>query len=113
MSPPPAEATVPANPATPNGITLDTPRKNPDLDVRSVVLGDVHFKTWYPSFYPDELVGKRLDRLYVCKWCFKYCNDVGPYLVHLVRLLLVSPFLPHFESQHLAAGAERMRVSDA
>ena len=67
-----------------NGAALDTPRKNPDLDVRSVVLGDVHFKTWYPSFYPDELVGKRLERLYVCKHCFKYSKDVTEYLLHVV-----------------------------
>ena len=56
-----------------------------DLNIKSVVLGDVSFKAWYPSFYPDQLVGGELDSLYVCKCCFKYSKDVMPYLVHIVR----------------------------
>ncbi len=60
--------------------------KPADLNIRSVVLGDISFKTWYPSFYPEELVGRNLDRLYVCQWCFKYSKDVMPYLAHIVRI---------------------------
>ena len=53
-------------------------------NVQNVVLGDVLFKTWYPSFYPEELVGKDVERLYVCRWCFKYCKDLAPYIAHKV-----------------------------
>jgi len=60
--------------------------KPADLNIRSVVLGDICFKTWYPSFYPEELVGREVERLYVCQWCFKYSKDVIPYLAHIVRI---------------------------
>lgn len=55
-------------------------------NVLNVVLGDIVFKTWYPSFYPEELVGKEIERLYVCPWCFKYTKDVKPFLAHFVCL---------------------------
>lgn len=58
--------------------------KPADLNIRSVVLGDISFKTWYPSFYPEELVGREVERLYVCQCCFKYSKDVLPYLAHIV-----------------------------
>ena len=64
--------------------------------VNHVVLGDVLFKTWYPSYYPDELVGKEVDRLYICQWCFKYSREVIPYLDHLVQdssFVLIAPML--------------------
>lgn len=53
--------------------------------VHHVVLGDALFKTWYPSYYPDELVGKEVERLYVCQWCFKYSREIMPYLGHVVQ----------------------------
>ena len=59
--------------------------KPADLNVRNVVLGDILFKTWYPSFYPEELVGREIERLFVCQWCFKYSKDLMPYLAHTVR----------------------------
>ena len=62
--------------------------KPADLNVRNVVLGDILFKTWYPSFYPEELIGRELERLFVCQWCFKYSKDLMPYLSHTVRTLL-------------------------
>ncbi|MCJ1282826.1 hypothetical protein MMC26_002152 [Xylographa opegraphella] len=55
-------------------------------NVLNVVLGDIMFPTWYPSFYPEELVGKDTDRLYVCQWCFKYSKEVVPFLTHVVSL---------------------------
>ena len=69
------------------------PHPNPDpalkaatsRNVLNVVLGETPFKTWYPSFYPDDLVGPDIDPLYVCRWCFKYSKDVAPYLLHAVR----------------------------
>jgi len=48
-----------------------------------VVLGDMRFKTWYPSFHPEELVGRETETLYVCQWCFKYACDMRQYLTHL------------------------------
>ncbi|KZF21786.1 hypothetical protein L228DRAFT_261915 [Xylona heveae TC161] len=52
-------------------------------NIRNVVLGDLLFRTWYPSFYPDDLVGRDLERLYVCRWCFKYSRELIPFLRHL------------------------------
>lgn len=57
-------------------------------NVLNVVLGDTLFKTWYSSFYPEELVGKHTERLYVCEWCFKYAVKVEDYVAHRVRLSL-------------------------
>ena len=53
-------------------------------NVHNVVLGDILFKTWYPSYYPEELVGRDLERLYVCQWCFKYSKELMPFLGHVV-----------------------------
>ncbi|MCJ1387912.1 hypothetical protein MMC18_000755 [Xylographa bjoerkii] len=52
-------------------------------NILNVVLGEILFPTWYPSFYPEELVGKDTDRLYVCPWCFKYSKEVVPFLAHV------------------------------
>ena len=54
-------------------------------NIMNAVLGDTLFQTWYPSFYPEELVGRDAERLYVCRWCFKYSKEVLPYLTHTVR----------------------------
>ncbi|KAK7727434.1 SAS complex subunit [Botryosphaeria dothidea] len=51
-------------------------------NVLNVVLGDLLVKPWYPSFYPEELVGRRVERLYVCQWCFKYSKELIPFLGH-------------------------------
>lgn len=62
-----------------------------DRNVHNVVLGDILFPTWYPSFYPEELVGSRVERLYVCQWCFKYSKELMPFIAHTVcvrRILL-------------------------
>ncbi|KAF1985708.1 hypothetical protein K402DRAFT_413038 [Aulographum hederae CBS 113979] len=56
------------NPTTPN--------------ILAVVLGDLWIKPWFPSFYPEELVGLKVDRLYVCQWCFKYAREVGVWIGH-------------------------------
>lgn len=58
-----------------------------DRNVQNVVLGDIFFKTWYPSFYPEELVGRDTERLYVCRWCFKYSKEVMPFSAHVVTKL--------------------------
>lgn len=51
-------------------------------NIKEVVLGDLWIKPWFPSFYPEELVSRECDRLYVCKWCFKYTVDLAAYLGH-------------------------------
>ncbi|KAJ9291616.1 hypothetical protein DTO021C3_973 [Paecilomyces variotii] len=53
-----------------------------ERNVKHVVLGDLLFKTWYQSIYPEELVPKNTDRLYVCRWCFRYSCDVHAYAGH-------------------------------
>ncbi|EER44245.1 histone acetyltransferase Tip60 [Histoplasma capsulatum H143] len=55
---------------------------SPDRNVKSVVLGNIRFKTWFHSLYPEELVGKDTDRIYVCRWCFRYSCDKDAYLGH-------------------------------
>jgi len=64
--------------ASPNGHD----RKPVDLNIHNVALGDTLFKAWYPSFYPEEIVGKDLDTLHVCRWCFKYSKELVPFLTH-------------------------------
>lgn len=54
-----------------------------DPNVLNVVLGTMLIKPWYPSFYPEELVGRTVDRLYVCQWCFKYSKELMPFLGHV------------------------------
>jgi hypothetical protein len=59
----------------------------PVLNVHDVVLGSLIIKPWFSSEgYPEELVGKNVDRLYVCQWCFKYTKELVGFLRHLVRL---------------------------
>jgi hypothetical protein len=70
----------------PTRASVTASKAKADRNVHHVVLGDILFQTWYPSFYPDELVGRELDRLYVCQWCFKYSKDLMPFLAHVVRL---------------------------
>jgi len=60
----------------------DSPPLPLEPNVKEVVLGDLWIKPWFPSFYPEELVGQTSDRLYVCKWCFKYTKDLAAYLGH-------------------------------
>ena len=54
-------------------------------NVLNVVLGNLLIKPWYPSFYAEDLVGKVVDRLYVCQACFRYSRELMPYLAHMVR----------------------------
>ncbi|RYP17561.1 hypothetical protein DL765_004450 [Monosporascus sp. GIB2] len=83
-----------------------TPRSDRNID--KVVLGDICFKAWYPSYYGKEVLGdvsgnaagskdigarmvggggKRdppvLDRLYVCPCCFKYSKELVTWWEHV------------------------------
>jgi hypothetical protein len=63
-----------------------TPKKSPtEPNVLNVVLGNIQIKPWYPSFYPEDLVGRKAERLYVCESCFRYSKELMPYLAHRVR----------------------------
>ena len=73
-----------ANPSAITSPLAASKRLDRKPDIHHIVLGDILFNTWYPSFYPDELVGKELDRLYVCQSCFKYTKEQQQYLAHLV-----------------------------
>jgi histone acetyltransferase HTATIP len=77
-----------------NGITtasaLNTPQK-PSVtpNVLEVVFGSLLIKPWYPSFYPEQTVGRKVERLYVCQWCFKYSKELMGFLGHLVCFSLI------------------------
>lgn len=81
-----AVSTVPS--AAPRG--LQSPHRTPNKaalnpNVTNVVLGNLHIKPWYPSFYPEDLVGgRKADWLYVCQWCFKYTSEIMKYSAHCV-----------------------------
>jgi len=59
----------------------DKPSATPN--VLEVVFGSLLIKPWYPSFYPEELVGRKVERLYVCQWCFKYTKELTGFIKHL------------------------------
>ncbi len=56
-------------------------------NVLEVVFGSLLIKPWYPSFYPEELVGRKVERLYVCQWCFKYSKELTGFIKHMVSAL--------------------------
>ncbi|KAL5114412.1 SAS complex subunit [Pleosporales sp. CAS-2024a] len=63
---------------------LKTPSK-PSVtpNVLEVVFGSLLIKPWYPSFYPESIVGRKVERLYVCQWCFKYSKELMAFLGHM------------------------------
>jgi histone acetyltransferase HTATIP len=60
-------------------------------NVLEVVFGSLLIKPWYPSFYPEQIVGRKVERLYVCQWCFKYSKELISFLGHLVCPSISSP----------------------
>jgi len=51
-------------------------------NVKEVILTDLRIEAWYPSFYPEDLVGRVVDRLFVCTWCFRYSTQLMPFMEH-------------------------------
>lgn len=47
------------------------------------MLGNLHVKPHYPSFYPNI---NKTEWLYVCQWCFKYTHEIMKYSAHCVRV---------------------------
>jgi histone acetyltransferase HTATIP len=62
------------------------PKPSVTPNVLEVVFGSLLIKPWYPSFYPEQTVGRKVERLYVCQWCFKYSKELMGFLGHLVRV---------------------------
>ncbi|KAA8646065.1 hypothetical protein EYZ11_001918 [Aspergillus tanneri] len=62
--------------------TLSHAKSPVNRNVKHVVLGDLLFQTWYQSIYPEDLVSKDTNRLYVCRWCFRYSCDTNSYARH-------------------------------
>ncbi|PKS11223.1 hypothetical protein jhhlp_002984 [Lomentospora prolificans] len=78
-----------------------------ERNIDKVVLGNICFKTWYPSYYGKDVLGETssrseasssgskshprrerdpspmLDRLYVCPCCFKYSKELVMWLEHV------------------------------
>lgn len=84
------------------------PTPKADRNIDRVALGDICFKTWYPSYYSKEVLGDTsgntgprepgngakigggkkekeavLDRLYVCPCCFKYSKELVSWTEHV------------------------------
>jgi hypothetical protein len=77
--------------AQPSQPVLTSPRQTNSVpssspmppNIANVVLGNLHIKPWYPSFYPEELIGgRRAEWLYVCRWCFKYTPEIVKFVGH-------------------------------
>ncbi|TKA60581.1 hypothetical protein B0A55_11150 [Friedmanniomyces simplex] len=70
----------PLNILSPNR-TPNKPQMEPN--VANVVLGNLHVKPWYPSFYPEDMVsGRKTEWLYVCQWCFRYTSEIVKFSAH-------------------------------
>jgi hypothetical protein len=63
-----------------------------ERNIDNVVFGDVMFKSWYPSWYPKEIIGEKalngdgkgivVQTLYVCNRCFAYAKVVEDWVRH-------------------------------
>lgn len=65
-----------------------------ERNIDNVVFGDIQFKSWYPSWYPTEIIGEKalsanvkpvgitVPTLFVCKKCFGYSKVVQDWLTH-------------------------------
>lgn len=100
----PSEAPPHTSPDTAKKHTQTT-----DRNIDKVVLGDICFRTWYPSYYNKDVLGDAprpangpaaggagkapkkaerdaspvLDRLYVCPRCFKYSKELVTWWEHV------------------------------
>ncbi|EEQ30592.1 SAS complex subunit [Microsporum canis] len=66
----------------PNSKPSQTLKDHVNQNVKQVVLGNLQFKAWFDSRYPEELVRPGDGTLYVCRWCFRYTCDKQAYLSH-------------------------------
>ncbi len=79
-----------ANMASASPLNILSPNRSStkpqEPNVANVVIGNLHIKPWYPSFYPEDMVGgRKTEWLHVCQWCFRYTSKVESYSAHCVR----------------------------
>ncbi|TKA30438.1 hypothetical protein B0A50_02665 [Salinomyces thailandicus] len=83
-------STMAATMSSVSSATVLSPNRTPNRPpasmqgtVANLFLGNLYVKPWYPSFYPEELVGgRKTDALYVCQWCFRYTPEIMKYSAH-------------------------------
>ena len=109
----PDVASMTSTPSTPALKPSQKPPSGPN--VLEVVFGSLLIQPWYPSFYPEELVGRRVERLYVCQWCFKYSKELVGFIGHLVSFRTDTRWIEKLMSvesmssaQYTPAGRERL-----
>lgn len=79
----------PSASAKPDTATSKKQKKTGEVLVKEVILGNMAMTPAHGANYPVELVGKDVEKLYVCEFCFKYTDDVAKIVGHSV-----SPLLP-------------------
>lgn len=62
-------------------------------NIDMVVFGDIAFRSWYPSWYPKEIIGEQaligeskgivVERLNICPKCFAYSKEMVSWLQHV------------------------------
>ncbi|ORY58721.1 acyl-CoA N-acyltransferase [Pseudomassariella vexata] len=113
-----------------------TPRSDRNID--KVVLGNICFRAWYPSYYDNRVLGDvsgnaggkdngggatkigggkkdkevLLDRLYVCPCCFKYSRELVSWSEH-VRLCESKAEIPGKKIYIHPKGKRKVKVSAA
>lgn len=113
MGPAPMVITPVLPPKPPTLPVSDRPPPRTDRNIDKVVLGNLCFRTWYPSYYGKEVLGATsgnakggskdglldaagkgpskkekdglpmLERLYVCPSCFKYAKELVAWWGHV------------------------------
>lgn len=114
---------TPVFPPKPPGQMPERPPLRADRNIDKVVLGNICFRTWYPSYYGKEVLGDSigtvkggskdgakdsggksaskkdrdhhpmLERLYVCPSCFKYSKELVAWWGH-VRVCEQKDYVP-------------------
>lgn len=74
----------PSASAKPDTATSKKQKKSGEVLVKEVILGSVVMTPAHGANYPVELVGKEVEKLYVCEFCFKYTDDVSKIVGHSV-----------------------------
>ncbi|KAJ4862018.1 MOZ/SAS family domain-containing protein [Trichoderma breve] len=83
MGPAPMVITPVLPPKPPTLPVSDRPPPRTDRNIDKVVLGNLCFRTWYPSYYGKEVLGATSERLYVCPSCFKYAKELVAWWGHV------------------------------
>jgi hypothetical protein len=125
-------------PKPPTLAVAEKPPLSADRNIDKVVLGNLCFRTWYPSYYGKEVLvdtsgnarngckdgsadgakitGKRdrdgsmmLERLYVCPSCFKYARELVAWWGH-VRSCELKGYVPGKKVYVHPRGRRKIRV---